>query len=395
MIKYNDLDLPLDIRSTSFSFRDVRATATRLFAVTSTPLFKAYDIENGQELYSLTPVSGACGIAIVNDLSAILVSNTNNQVDFIQLSSGYRTLITSGASTVNTNTNTQQVTAVNGIAIATRAIASTVMKITASAVSQLTVTGMTGIAKCATCDLTSGTYFLGTTDGKIHEINSSGTLLATVTLPCTPGISVADVDIFGISVSLPYVAVTTGQGYLYIYNWSTGTIKTVLPIMEATATTNGVALCDSVSGYTAFIMSRANGSDGMATSVMYFKEGVPYIEQFEFNNSGQTGIGSGITEGWLWSWTNDANANMQLRRWEYPTFANVNVGARIDDPEGTPRAGTVIRIIDGGIGKKRLQSVTDIGAFEQQIACTDDRDYIEIVDYTQGTNKTGFREFTA
>src|SRR5581483_3726792 len=58
---------------------------------TTTPSFRMYNLSNqAQFLSNITCLSSPIGVALVNTVSAVIISSSVTTVDFIELSSGFR-----------------------------------------------------------------------------------------------------------------------------------------------------------------------------------------------------------------------------------------------------------------------------------------------------------------
>lgn len=387
---------------TGSRYVDAQAANGILYTITTQPRLRAYSLTTLQELASTTNlVSTPSGIALLSGgASAVVTSSGSSQVDLVQLSTGYRTLVTSGANTTVSNTINQQVAPGLGEkAVSTRATTGTVQRIDASG-STMTVTSVTVGAlsgQTARCIIPTGDgrYFIGTSDGKIHTINDTGFTYQTVTLPNTPNISTPTIHVASLSYYNPYILATTTQGAAYLWNYSASTITSVQSVSIGDSSNVTCPLSFAASGMA--LMGRSSAPSPSASDIheVYFEKGaISFPSTFNneiavaFNNVGfdpQTNIG--------WIQANTTTANYQLRTFDITPNNKIQVETAIQKPQGTYVGGDIIRIRDDGIGRTVVEVDQTIGAAPTLLPASEGHNYIEIAVTT--TPEFDVRQFLA
>jgi hypothetical protein len=388
--------------STSIRFIDSLIYNTSIYSIVSTPAFRVYD---SAKLYqtnvSVTTMATPAGITLVAPATAVVVSSGTSQVDFIDITQNLRSAaVTTNASTVYTQTHGQQV-AVNistGIAFATRSTAGGIMKIDGNTRTLSTVSpgGLSGAnATCVIVNEASGTWFIGTNNGLVHQINSSGTILDTITLPTTPNVGTAAVHIVGgISYYNDKLLVSTNLGMYYLYRHSTATLLWAgLGIKGSTTAGTQATLCSSSSGQTVNGNS-TSGSVGQTIQDIYFDALNPIIETIFVGTSTQNAATFRSPTRALANF-NDSSNVISLRVLKGSPTNKVTVDTECQYPEGLQVAGRIIRIRDQGPGRSCIELDTSIPAAVTSLPATDGHDYIEIALVTSGGEKWDVREFTA
>ena len=388
---------------TGSRYVDAQAANGILYTITTQPRFRAYNLSTLQEVASSTNlVTTPSGIALLSGgASAVVTSSSSSQVDLIQLSTGYRTSVTSGANTTVSNTINQQVApGLANKAVSTRATTGTVQRIDASG-STMTVTSVTVAAlsgQTARCIIPTGDgrYFIGTSDGKIHTINDTGFTYQTVTVPNTPNVSAPTFHVASLSYYDPYLLATTTHGTAYLYNYSSSAI--VSTQMVGTCDSNSVTCPLSFAASGMAIMGRGLNPNNSWSDIseVYFEKGTITFPSTFFNEIAiafnNTGLDPSTWIGWILA--NTTTANYQLRTFDIlPNNNKIQVETAIQKPQGTYVGGDIIRVRDDGIGRTVVEVDQTIGASATLLPATEGHNYIEIAITT--TPEFDVRQFLA
>lgn len=376
------------------------------FVCTNEPKMRSWDLVTLAQGASSTtnPASSPSGISIVSIVSgasaiAMIVSSGSNQYDFVHTVTGARTQITTNATPTKYGYNNQQLATMPtlGIACITQ-VASGGVKIcnyNSSTVITVSVSGMANASP--SCVLTrsastNNTFLVGTTDGSIKEITSSGTLLATASLPLTPATGVQQQIVTGLASWNDYVVAATDRGMLYCLDWTTGL---VVDAMVAGAGTTNLSLSNSVSG--TFIIPSGNqgSSSGQTLTEVWFDAGRfavqdVFVEEGSFISYG-VAIDPSINRVIRLSTT----ATQRARVFAITPMNRVNVDTRIQQPLGTDIEGRIIRIRDAGVGSAVIELDTTITPALTPLISTEDHNYIEIALSTSPSGSWDVREYKA
>lgn len=392
--------------TSSLQFFDMMAVtisgSTKLYAITSTPDFRVYDPTTGaQTNTTLSVVAGSRHICLVAPGCGAIFSASTSQVDFVELTTQAKTSVTTGA--VNTNSGIQgQQCAGNPsthIAICTRSVSGSVGKAdysgSAPTCSTLSPASLSG--KTATSVITKNNNFLiGTDSGIVYEMDSSGTIVTTLTLPKTNNVGTAPtIYVHGLSYSDPYLAITTSSGFLYVYNFSTTTLLWQGLAPMPTSTTTGTPLCAAACGTAIIGHGSSTSTNGIGIGEFYFGSGVGSYEAVAFNevNTQLTFVGVDPISKKAWTSNNNTSNFLQSRIFNITTGYTTET-TEIQNPVGTQVTGRIIRLRDPGVGKASVEVDQNIAAASTAVKCTDDHNYIEI-SLAGGTEKDDIREFKA
>lgn len=387
---------------TGARYVDAQAANGLLYTITTQPRFRAYNLSTLQEMASSTAlVSTPSGLALLSGgASAVVTSSGSSQVDLVQLSTGYRTLVTTGANTTVSNVINQQVApGLSNKAVSTRATTGTVQRIDASP-SVMTVTSVTVAAlsgQTARCIIPTGDgrYFIGTSDGKIHTINDTGFTYQTITLPNTPNVSTPTFHVASLSYYDPYILATTTQGMAYLWNYSSSAIVSTQMVGTCDYSNVTCPLSMNASGMAVMGRSLTPGNSWSDISEVYFEKGAITFPSVFFNeiNLAYNNVGLDPSTWICWEQANTTTANYQLRTFDITPNNKIQVETAIQKPQGTYVGGDIIRIRDDGIGRTVVESDQTIGASATLIPASEGHNYIEIAITT--TPEFDVRQFLA
>lgn len=375
-----------------------------VWTVSSTHEYRKYDIKTLQQIASGVVMSTPSGISLITPASAVVVSSSTNQTDIVELSSGHRQQITTNALVTFSSQIGQQVAGNIYLqeALYTTSTTSTVNHINSSgSITQLTPIELSGdratcvIVKQVTASLPN-LWLIGTNDGKVYEVNSSGTVSKTITLPTTPNVGSAPTHIVsGLSHYPPNLAVTTNQGMLYIYEYESGNLIYQQMVGDANSgTASGPLLCASASGSTLLTSSRSGASLLSSISEMYFATTPPTFEQYFIDANVITEechLNAYNRKAYLRS---QSGSIYSFQDWNTGGLSKAIEPAEMHIPVGVQVDGKIIRIRDDGPGNSTVEIVAEITAGANALPATEDRDYIELALNTAETD-WDIREFKA
>lgn len=373
-----------------------------LYTCTAQPAFRSYDLTTLAPLASGSGIASTpSGIALISTASAIIVSNGAAQVDWVQVATGARSGITSGAATTQYSQMPNQVAGnINtGYALATKSTTGSVTLINglAQTCSSMPVTPLSG--QNATCVTNKDSNFLiGTTNMQIHELSIAGSLIKSMTLASTPsgGVAIANLRVGSIAYSNGYVLAIDTHGIVHLINWATSTVVDRVQITAWDLNT-GSALSPAVSGVVSMTgFTTTSNVPCQAVYEVYIDQGQIAIQDCYFTNqaAGFTGSSVDPLQPYTATMATLTTTGPGIRVFRNSGTNKVNIPTWIQDPPGVVLTGRAIRIRDNGMGRKCVESDTSIPAAVTNIAATDGSQYIEIA-LTTSPNKWGVREFKA
>lgn len=374
-----------------------------VYTATTQPAFRSYTASTLAPLVSGSGiVSNPSGIAIVNASSAIIVSSTASQIDWVQLSTGARAGVTSGAAATFYATAGGQidVNRSTGYALATKSTTGSVTLINTLSFtcSSMPVTSLSG--RNATCVRTKDSNFLiGTSDNKVHELSIAGSLIKSLTLPSTPQVqALTSLRVASMSYYNGYLLVSNTAGVLYLYDWSQATPQLLDSYFRANwDLTNCTVLSSSVSG-TCYMTSIPSNSQGINQPLIeiYFEKGEILCQDVYFNNrvSGYRGNWIDPVQNYAGCFSSDTSSGTPLRVFEVSGNNKVTVSTRVQDPISVDISARIIRIRDNGLGRKIVETDTSIPSAVTNVTATDNTSYIEIALATS-PDRWGVRRFKA
>lgn len=377
-----------------------------LFVVSTQPRFLRYNLSTLQLMASSsTLVSSPAGVVLLSGgASAVVPSSSSSQVDLVELSTCYRTQVTTGASTVVSNVINQQVApGLTNKAVSTRSTTGTVQRIDASGatmtVASVTVAALSGQTARCIIPTGDGRYFIGTSNGKVHTINDTGFTYQTVDIPNTPNVSTPTIHVNSLSYKEPYLLIGTGHGATYLWNYSSSAI--VSETMGGMNDSSSSATCfsNNASGMCLWAKSLAPGVSAADVSEITFERGAITFASTFFNeiNVGYNSIGLDVPSNIGWILANTTTANYQLRTFDVTPNNKIQVPTaiqRLVGPSFIYVGGRIIRLRDDGIGKAVVELGTTIGASQTDLTATEGRNYIELA-LTSGPDDWDVREFLA
>lgn len=390
-----------DERVTSQSrFIDGVANNGILWVTTQRPDIRSYNLTTLALGATATTSANPAGVCMINTASACTVSSSTGAFDLIEVSGGYRQAYTSGANTCYTNQIGQQIAAHKhlGIALSTRSTTGTLQKFNGNtfAITSLSASAITGqTARCIITKEGSNNWLIGTTDGKIHEVDNTGQALKTITIPNTPSTATAVVYVSALNYADDYLIAVSNSGYLYQYKYSTSTLLNTQFVGNGNGSTGGVSLSSlSASGMALMTYGRSPSSQGLEISEVNFTNNnltLCSIYANEANIESQNvGFDSITNRGWYIS-TN--NSFYSLRVFDVTSPQKVTSPTRSQNPPGTDVGARIIRIRDEGIGKAFIELDTNVSAGVQQLVATKDHDYIELAIISGSPDKFDVRTF--
>lgn len=347
------------------------------YLVNQEPSFKKYDLDTGGLEYTVSLTSSAVSVAMINEASAVVgYTSSQNRYDFIELSSGAKSSVTGQTYSIRSTGQAQQMAGdkVNEIVLITTNT-NTLRKILADQTSSnITVSELSGSrANVVIAEEASGTFFLGSEDGRILNIDASGTVNSTISLPTGISETTPKLYVSGISFYDPYLCAVDARGFLYLYNYWSQELLDVQAVPYAGSTTVGISMCTSVSGET-LVTSRSSNNSFSSIEEIFFRTGVihrnPY---FLGDNLGIRGAVRSKRHAGCW------NSSSSLHQCHILDADDASIGSAqsyaIDSDIGV--AARIIRIRDDGIGNKCVEIDTTIPASETDVNLTSTKSYIE------------------
>lgn len=238
------------------------------------PSLRKYNLNTVSQVGSnLTCLSSPSAICLINSASAVITTSSGSSVDFIELSTNYRVNVT-GAGSVP-NTGSRAVLAgdpTNSVALACTNTAKRLMRIDGST---FNITNLNNLEIVGSSTFTSiilkspGRWLAGTSLGEIVEIDSTGKVYDRMRISIENNAgrepdsgSLLVTDILGMAFDNNILIVSTGQGVLLQYDWTTKTLLTTRP-------------CYAFSPSQAFTLS--NSASGVVCGGSSFSNAAPFV----------------------------------------------------------------------------------------------------------------------
>jgi len=381
---------------------DVLIDGSNIYTINASTNFRKYDLATLTNTLTVNATSSTIGtgIALINSASAIM-SCTSANLLFIELSTGYRSTITTNAAATQRSVAMQQIAANQStlFGIATKSTTGSVTLINGStfALSSLTVSTLSGVnATCVIPKTDSSNFLIGSSDGKVHEIDTSGTVIKSLTLPVTNryGGALTSLQVGSMSYYNNYLLVADTGGIVRLYDWSGG--PTLLDQYFCTAwnLNQTIMLSNAASGTCYMTTPQANNLYNHAIHEVYFEKGEILVESCwtgMFNSTTLVGTTQN-NSGKMAMITTGTTSPCAMRVFNVTSPVKVNVLTRAQDPVSLDVPARVIRIRDAGIGRTFCESDITIAAGASSYPCTADRNYIELALLTS-PNKYDIREF--
>lgn len=381
---------------------DVVMDSSNIYTVNTTTLFRKYDQASLTNTLTVNATSSttATGIALINSASAV-VSCTSANLLFIELSTGHRSTITTNAAATQRNTAMQQIATNQStlFGIATKSTTGSVTLINGNtfALSSLTVSSLSGVnATCVIPKTGTSNFFIGSSNGQVHEIDTSGTVIKSLTLPVSNryGGALTSFQVGSMSYYNNYLLVSDTGGIVRLYDWAGS--PTLLDQYFCTAwnLNQTIMLSNAASGTCYMTTPQANNLYNHAIHEVYFEKGEILVESCwtgMFNSTTVVGTAQN-TSGKMAMITTGTTSPCAIRVFNTTSPAKVNVLSRAQDPPGLDIPARVVRIRDAGIGRTFCESDITIAAGASSYPCTADRNYIEL-SFLTSPDKWDAREF--
>lgn len=380
-------------------FVDACTQGNHLYVVTQLSDFRDYNLTTLQPNFITGSVArSSTGVTLTSPGTAV-ITYTSSNIDFVDVNTGARTNITTGAAGTNTTYSGagQQLVGNlnNGFALATKNNGVTFINALTMAATGLNPSSIFSSQNSTVIALrnTTDTWLVGSSTGQIYEINAQGALVRTLNLPITPNTGTAQPTIVtGISFSHPNMACTTDRGELFVYNW----VTQALIKRELTTFWGGqraTLLCAASSGTTLMMRGHAISNGGQPVTELYFENQDPSTGIPFWNDVNQLAKSCGIEPSKNIAWVIFDQSNfVQIRTFDITPVNKVTVDSRMQDPPGTDVAARIMRLRDEGVGHLSIENDTNISTLTG-ISATDGHNYIELG--IEGGTKFDIREFTA
>lgn len=392
-----------DLTITASTLRDGTSRSGKLITIDTGPKFRKTDLDTLVEDYTaVTCLANPVGISFLSIASAIIVSSTSASIDLIELSGGYRQNYTTNAvaaSTVGLGKG-QQVAGdpITKIAYSVADnIAGKVQKFNGNTFTISTHTSLTGVTGKITTliNIASGSWIVGTDDGKIHELDTTPSVVKTITLPTTPAAGTAPTwKVSGLSYFNDRLMVLTAAGVVFIYTYSTSTVIKKDYFGSVGSGGNallGTTLCDSASGavlYSPNFNKTTTGSEVLEYDLVSMTTEDIHRVELAQKSCPAVGIDKSTYRAWAIIDTN------KIRVFDISNRDNTTVTTRVQDPAGTDIAARIIRLRDAGPGRATVDLDQNITAVETSLNARKNSKYIEITIEDLATDKFDVRVFS-
>ena len=380
---------------------DVVMDDNNIYYVTGQASFKKFDQATLTNTLNVIASSfTGTGVALFNSSSAVMVFSSANTY-IINTSTGAFTNITTNAAATQRNNAMQQVatnqTTLLGIATKSTTGSVTLINALNSTCSSITVSTLSGVnATCVIPKTDSNNFLIGSSNGQVHEITTSGTVIKSLTLPVSNryGGALTSFQVGSMAYYNNYLLVSDTGGIVRLYDWAGS--PTLLDQYFCTAWNfnQQIMLSNAASGTCYMTTPQANNLYNHAIHEVYFEKGEILVESCwtgMFNSTTLIGTAQN-NSGKMAMISTGTTTPAAMRVFNTTSPAKVNVLTRAQEPVGLDVPARVIRIRDAGIGRTFCESDITIVAGASSYPCTADRNYIELALLTS-PNKYDVREF--
>lgn len=360
---------------------------------TSTPSLRVFNMSTkAQRGSNVTVLSSPAGVTLLTTASAVVISGTVTTYDLVELSSLTRQNYTGGniAATIEKGQQIAGNTSLE-IAFGTSSTAGNLVKFTNSFPTPVSIIQPPALSgSTATTIITKGSnWLIGTNRGQVLEINSSGIVLDILSIDNSPNIGASGLEtpiVAGLSVANDFLAITTSQGLLYVYNWLTKTMLYKQPIGDSQSISGrGTVLCESSSGVTIFGNNK-NVFDNNVAIELDFIQSPPQMRDILFTDSNGFVVASGINPNTAKAWILQQTVN-KIRFFDVSARVTSTRNTRIESPAGTSVRGRIIRIIDNGVGNTQIELDSAIDNQTTNFPVSSGKSIIEIAMTDSGINE--------
>jgi hypothetical protein len=339
---------------------------------------------------------------------------------YVDLSAGTSTVLTTQSTFPTTTSGKQHVLACNASTkkgLGATSTAGRLLKIDATALpttpstASINPTGLGSKTFSACIVRDSTTWLLGTVTGEIYEVDFSGTVNKTITLPTTPNIGTTPVhQVTNLVYANDDLLVVTDQGWMFHYKYSTSTLLETLLIREGitsggyTSYGGGAIMTEILNGQ--FLHGPSiflSNSPGQMLANMLL--GNANFQSMEIDSwllrpdSAQTSIAAGLNStaqcAWFAYGTSSGQGASVIRVLGIDGLVSSTAPAQAQDPSGTDVTARLTRINRYKMGLARVELDQSITAGANSLAASTNSNYTDI--YTKGTvgssEKFDFRDF--
>jgi len=395
------LQLDKELGLTTGTIRTMCSDGNYLYVGTDVPEYRQYDWNTNQINTAVALSTTPTSMIMLGTASAVIFYGSA-RVSYIAVNSNTKTDVTTNALATFASQAGQQSASdlVNNIAISTTSTTGKVLKVnTTFTLTQLSPSAISAsTASCVIFRSDTSTFILGTSAGKVFEMDSSGNVLKNISLINTPNITAPTIVVTGLSYYNDILAVATAHGLLYFYQYSTGTLLYTLPCNSRSSSAPATScLSDSASGTFLLCSSGQSPNSTAALTEIYFSKNLPIVQPL-YNDTIADFQAAKIetTLNKIWAFTpNAATSGAQARIFTISPVQITVESTRSQDPLGVDIADRIIRIRDLGIGSATIEIDTNVSAGSQSLNCTNDAQYIELAIKSGSPDRWDVREFRA
>jgi len=369
--------------SASCTFFAACASGTNLYTVTNEPKLRTYNIGATQLKNANTQTltgSNPAGVTFIAPASIVVAYQGSSRFDLYDANTFATLGITTNAAATK-KVSTQQIAGLPALNLALATNGNTTGHITMvglSCAAQIVPAVLSGqSAQCVISRFDTNTWLLGTSDGKIHEINSSGTILTTVDLVSAPAVSAPTITVSALAYYNGYVVAGT-ETETFVYSWPGGVLQTA---QLAGNNTSGSVMSNAVSGIV--LIAGQNGVNNNYNPVgeLYFDNGNYSLDSTFMNENNVAMLDLGIepTNPYAWAIFNTPNAPTQFRIFNITPPGKELVSTLAQNPIGNNVACRIIRFRRAnGLGSAVVEVDQNIFPGPANLSCSASRNYMEL-----------------
>ena len=262
---------------------DLASNNGMLLAGCSDQYVRRWNLAGASSLASVATPHTPDAIAMADSVNLACLSFNSTTPFLVNTSSGAVTSLTATSACYQSGKG-QQIAGIvsSNVAMGTSATAGSVNLINSSLVTSnlITVTGL-GSAHAVTviAKPSSAHWLIGTNDGRVMEVDQSGAVSNTITLPTTPNCGTPPVHIVsGMSMANGNLLVSTLGGTMFAYTYPSTLVQT-LPLGLPTGTT-GWVMTPSANGLTALFPSYPKSAGGCVNMIDFATSPLRFVDYF-------------------------------------------------------------------------------------------------------------------
>lgn len=374
-----------------------RPSANEVVVVNNSDQIKRYSLDTLQQNGStLSTTSSIATVTMASTNRAVVAASSGSTVQMIDLSTDAITNLTS-ANAVPVSGKGQQSAGNlnNSIAMICSSTSGNLMKVDVSGSGSLSILNPASLSgtTARSVIVKDSNWIMGTANGKVVEIDSSGATIQSITLPTTPNSGSAPSQVV---TGLTYDSIsdrlcaTTSAGILYVYDYGSSTLLNKIWVGIAGSANKGTIMCDSASGVALICPNGVTHPNAVQTVSEFHFATQPVVADTFFNAYSVDIVAGGINSNLNRAWI--AFGTSVLRVLNITPQDNIAVETRIQN-SGADVAGRIIRLRRYRKGCYIVESDQNVSSGAVNIGSKRGETYIEVAINSDSGEVADIRSF--